>query len=142
MSEEKSVKRTVWRLPVLMAEQGLRSVTDLQRLLEGVGYKVSSPQLWRVVYEPPKFINIELINALLNALDCTPVDLLGVEMVDPSAAPPEKTKPGKKSEEPAPPKKTKKAPKGKGDAKEVSAKELIRLVGPKLSPFPLPDKKE
>ena len=72
-------KRLVWRLDVVMAEKKIRTVTDLQRRLAGMDISISTAQLGRIVYERPQRLNTDLLEGIINVLDCTVGDLLRVE---------------------------------------------------------------
>lgn len=72
---KKSRRELVWRVRVTMAERGVRTVTDLAKLLEGVGVSVSISQLGRLIDGKTKLINPEVMEGLMAVLNC---DLDGI----------------------------------------------------------------
>jgi len=68
-----------WRLDVVMAERKIKTVTELHRMLVAHGVKISSAQLSRIVQQKPQRINTELLDGLINILNCTASDILQVE---------------------------------------------------------------
>lgn len=82
--------RTVlrWQLRQRMAEHGLFATTDLVEPLHQRGVMLSRQMVHRVVTKTPQRINLDLLAALCDILDCTPNDLLEVvcERVQPAPA--------------------------------------------------------
>ena len=72
-------KKLAWRLRVMMAERDIRSATELHRLLLKSGYNITSSQLTRIVKERPERISTDLLDHLLNILNCEISDLLRSE---------------------------------------------------------------
>ncbi len=62
-----------------MAEKKIRTVTDLQRRLAGMKINISTAQLGRIVYERPQRLNTDLLEGIINVLNCTVGDLLRLE---------------------------------------------------------------
>lgn len=65
-----------WRLRELMAAQGLFQTTDLLPLLKQRDIHLSREQVYRLVTKPPQRLNVEVLAALCDILDCTAADLL------------------------------------------------------------------
>lgn len=70
-----------WKLRQLMATRGLFSTTDLQPLLVERGVELSAAQVYRLVTSAPERLNMRVLAAVCDALDCTPNDL-----IEPTAA--------------------------------------------------------
>ena len=68
--------KLIWRLRQVMAERGLFQTTDLVPLLEERGVHLSTSQVHRVVTGQPARLNLHLLAALCDILDCTASDLL------------------------------------------------------------------
>ncbi len=70
--------RTVirWNLRQLMAENGMFATSDLVEPLREQGVEISRQMIHRVVTQPPRRINVDLLAALCDILTCTPDDLL------------------------------------------------------------------
>ncbi|HZW44292.1 MAG TPA: helix-turn-helix transcriptional regulator [Dermatophilaceae bacterium] len=65
-----------WNLRQLMAERGMFATTDLIEPLHERGVELSRQMIHRVVTKTPQRINIDLLAALCDILDCTPNDLI------------------------------------------------------------------
>lgn len=65
-----------WRLQALMESRQIHGPRDLQIRLRNAGYALSAPQAGRLVKSPPRRIQLELLAALLQVLDCTAHELL------------------------------------------------------------------
>lgn len=65
-----------WKLRQLMATRGLFSTTDLQPLLVERGVELSAAQVYRLVTSSPERLNMRVLAAVCDALDCTPNDLI------------------------------------------------------------------
>lgn len=65
-----------WKLRQLMATRGLFSTTDLQPLLIERGVELSAAQVYRLVTSSPERLNMRVLAAVCDALDCTPNDLI------------------------------------------------------------------
>jgi DNA-binding Xre family transcriptional regulator len=79
------VKREVdynWRLPELMAAQGMHNSTDLIPRLAERGINLSRPQVYRVVHQRPERVSLQLMAALCDILGCGIEDLVTVTATD------------------------------------------------------------
>jgi DNA-binding Xre family transcriptional regulator len=65
-----------WNLRQVMATRGLFLTSDLVPLLEARGIHMSRQYVHRLVTKAPQRVNIDLLAALCDALDCGPSDLL------------------------------------------------------------------
>ena len=65
-----------WNLRQLMAEHGMFATTDLLDPLHERGIELSRQMVHRVVTRTPQRINVDVLAALCDILDCTPNDLL------------------------------------------------------------------
>lgn len=65
-----------WQLRQVMAAHGLFSTTDLHPLLVERGVELSAAQVYRLVTQPPERLNMQVLAAVCDALDCTPNDLI------------------------------------------------------------------
>lgn len=123
-------KRLSWRLRVMMAERNISTATELQRLLEKSGYQVTSSQLTRVIKDRPDRISTDLLDHLLEVLNCDIGDLLrndavsGDKGANQNATSNEYAKNKKQRVRRAP----------------VASQPGDDLTGPKVTAFPLPDK--
>lgn len=73
------VKATVgyrWHLRRLMAEQGLFQTTELVPLLAERGVQLSREQVYRLAVKTPQRLNLQVLAALCDILDCEPGDLI------------------------------------------------------------------
>lgn len=59
-----------WRVRVLMAERNVRSVSELVRLLEGIGVSISVAQLGRLIDGKAQHWSQEVIEGLMSVLEC------------------------------------------------------------------------
>ena len=135
--------RLGWRLRVMMAERGIATATDLGRRLDAAGYSITSSQLSRVVENRPERISLEFLEALLAVLQCEVADLLPKYVAgDADAVTAPVSRKGTTAKEtghglPAA------KPKRKRHQPEKALPELSDddLLGPNVTPFPLPQKK-
>jgi len=67
-----------WNLRQVMAARGLFQTTDLIPLLAERDIHLSRPYVHRLVTKPPQRLNVDLLAALCDILDCEPNDLLAV----------------------------------------------------------------
>lgn len=74
-----------WNLRQVMAERGMFATTDLLEPLHQRGVELSRQMIHRVVTKPPQRINMDLLAALCDILDCTPNDLIEMRVVHVSA---------------------------------------------------------
>ena len=81
--------RTVvrWNLRQRMAEHGMFATTDLLEPLHARGIELSRQMVHRVVTKAPQRINVDLLAALCDILECTPNDLLELAREQVAAAP-------------------------------------------------------
>lgn len=66
-----------WRLREVMATRGLFSTTKLIPLLNERGVHLSASQVYRLAAEKPERLNLQVLVALMDALDCSADDLIG-----------------------------------------------------------------
>ncbi|PTT67779.1 helix-turn-helix domain-containing protein [Arthrobacter sp. HMWF013] len=66
-----------WRLREIMATRGLFSTTKLIPLLNERGVHLSASQVYRLAAEKPERLNLQVLVALMDALDCTADELIG-----------------------------------------------------------------
>lgn len=76
MSERRVVIR--WRLRQVMAARGMFQTSELVPLLGEVDIHLSRQYVHRLVTKDPQRINVDLLGALCDVLDCAPNDLLEV----------------------------------------------------------------
>lgn len=127
-------KRLSWRLRVMMAERNISTATELQRLLEKSGYQVTSSQLTRVIKDRPDRISTDLLDHLLEVLNCDIGDLLRSDPV---------SKGGTTDENASGNNKAAKNPKKPRVRREPAANAPgDDLTGPKVTALPLPDRKK
>lgn len=67
-----------WRLRLLMAQAGMFKATDLTSKLAKHGIVLSESQVWRLVTGKPERLNMEVLVALCEILDCQPGDLIAL----------------------------------------------------------------
>jgi DNA-binding Xre family transcriptional regulator len=65
-----------WHLRRLMAEHGMFATTDLVPLLVERGVELSREQVYRLVTGIPQRLNLMVLAALCDILDCSPSDLV------------------------------------------------------------------
>jgi DNA-binding Xre family transcriptional regulator len=65
-----------WRLRELMAARGMFATTDLHPHLAERGIEISAIQVYRLVAQVPERLNLTILAALCDILDCTPADLI------------------------------------------------------------------
>ena len=66
----------VWHLRLRMAERGMFNTPDLAAALRDRGVALSDSQVWRLVTGTPERLNLRVLVALCDILDCTPSDLI------------------------------------------------------------------
>ncbi len=69
-----------WQLRLRMAEKGLFQTSDLVPLLAESGVNLSREQVFRLVTQPPQRLSMDTLAALCDILDCSPNDLIEIEM--------------------------------------------------------------
>jgi DNA-binding Xre family transcriptional regulator len=65
-----------WHLRRLMAEQGMYQTTELVPLLAERGVVLSREQVYRLAVKTPQRLNLEVLAALCDILDCEPGELI------------------------------------------------------------------
>lgn len=73
---------TRWKLRKLMAAQDMFQTTDLIPLLAERGVHLSREQVYRLVTQPPQRLSMDTLAALCDILDCTPNDLIEIDVVN------------------------------------------------------------
>ncbi|MBW4716697.1 helix-turn-helix domain-containing protein [Saccharothrix obliqua] len=81
-----------WNLRKVMADRGMFSTTDLRPLLVERGIVLSASQVYRLVVDKPERLNLKVLVALMDILDCQMTDL--VEPIAARAAKPRKAASG------------------------------------------------
>jgi DNA-binding Xre family transcriptional regulator len=71
-----------WRLRQLMADRDLFQTSDLVPLLAERGVVLSREQVYRLVTHPPQRLSMDTLVALCDILDCTPNDLIKIEIIN------------------------------------------------------------
>lgn len=61
----------------VMARRSVRSAAALRRLLLETGVEISEAQLLRIIDNKSPRVNMGVLNAMLNVLDCSVHDLVG-----------------------------------------------------------------
>jgi DNA-binding Xre family transcriptional regulator len=70
-----------WNLRRLMADHDMFATTDLVPLLAERGIELSREQVFRLVTQTPQRLSMDTLAALCDIFDCTPNDLIEVEVV-------------------------------------------------------------
>lgn len=60
-----------WRLRELMAARGMNTIADLLPHLADRGIHLSNSQVYRLIGAKPERINLAMLGAILDTLDCT-----------------------------------------------------------------------
>ncbi|MDR2450482.1 MAG: helix-turn-helix transcriptional regulator [Candidatus Accumulibacter sp.] len=71
-----------FRIRVVMAERGIRSVAALQRMLKTIGIDISVPQLIRIVDGQSTHVSTTVLGGLVTVLQCGIEDLIAVNAPD------------------------------------------------------------
>jgi len=71
-----------WNLRRLMAERDLFQTSELVPLLAERGIQLSREQVFRLVTQEPQRLSMDTLAALCDILDCTPNDLIEVQVVN------------------------------------------------------------
>jgi DNA-binding Xre family transcriptional regulator len=69
-----------WHLRLLMAQKDMYATSDLVPLLAERGVHLSREQVFRLVTQPPQRLSMDTLAALCDILQCTPNDLIEIEM--------------------------------------------------------------
>ena len=72
-----SSRKIVFRAREVMATRSIRSVAALRRLLLEAGVEISEAQLLRIIDNKSPRVNMEVLNGMLNVLDCSVHELVG-----------------------------------------------------------------
>ena len=67
-----------FRIRIVMAERGIRSVAALQRMLKAIGVDISVPQLIRIVDGQSTHVSTLVLGGLITVLQCGIEDLIAV----------------------------------------------------------------
>lgn len=65
-----------WNLREVMATRGMFNTTDIRPLLAERDVMLSPTQTWRLVTEKPERLNLKVLVALMDILDCRMDDLI------------------------------------------------------------------
>lgn len=65
-----------WKLKEKMAEKGIWKCTDLTKLLNAHGIKITSSMVTVIVDRMPDRINTKVLDAICDILECNPSDIL------------------------------------------------------------------
>ena len=71
-----------WNLRKIMADRGMFQTTDLVPELAERGIHLSREQVFRLVTQTPQRLSADALAALCDILECTPNDLIEVEVVN------------------------------------------------------------
>jgi len=71
-----------WNLRKIMADRGMFQTTDLVPKLAERGIHLSREQVFRLVTQVPQRLSTDALAALCDILECTPNDLIEVEVVN------------------------------------------------------------
>ena len=86
----KLTHRIEWDLLTLLAKHKIRTGVELKRLLDSVGYEISSVHAARLLAKCPSQIPINLLNALVTIFKCRLSDIMyevPIDFDDPERAP-------------------------------------------------------
>ena len=73
-----------FRIRVVTAERGIRSVAALQRMLKAIGVEISVPQLLRIVDGQSSHLSTAVLGGLITVLQCGIEDLITVSSRHPA----------------------------------------------------------
>ncbi|MBS1672782.1 MAG: helix-turn-helix transcriptional regulator [Actinobacteria bacterium] len=79
-------RKVEWNLRRLLALHDIYKTTELVPLLTSRGVKLSREQVYRLVTSTPQRLNLEVLDALCDILDCTPNDLISFSAATATAA--------------------------------------------------------
>ncbi|MGF1427098.1 helix-turn-helix domain-containing protein [Kitasatospora sp. LaBMicrA B282] len=71
-----------WNLRLRMAEKGLFQTSELVPLLAERGVILSREQVYRLVTQEPQRLSMDALAALCDILDCTPNDLIEIQVAN------------------------------------------------------------
>lgn len=140
--EQRRPRRLRWRLRVMMAERGIRTVTELTRRLGDIGIEISTQQMNRIANELPARLPTDVLAGLVTVLRCEVGDLIVAEPAPTDRPPDELTEShGLDAPSPASPPKRRgrsRRPVG-GDADgRAGEDDLAALIGPPAVLFDVP----
>lgn len=72
-----SPRRVVLRVRQIMVSRSIRSAAELRRRLSTAGVEISEAQLLRIIDNKTPRVNMDVVSAMLNVLDCSAHDLFG-----------------------------------------------------------------
>ncbi|WP_053322537.1 helix-turn-helix domain-containing protein [Mariprofundus ferrooxydans] len=124
-----------WNLRLMMVKNEINTSAELRRRLSEIGVEISSAQITRVVNEMPSRISTVLLMGLIRVLNCTPNDLMGVEVDDneePSTSNVKQLHVGKTAVEKKPPSASRRKPTPKDVVDDIAS-----LTGGKARPYPV-----
>ncbi|MDF9278839.1 helix-turn-helix transcriptional regulator [Arthrobacter sp. EH-1B-1] len=84
----------IWNIRQIMATKGLFHTTDLVPLLAERGVSLSREQVYRLVTSTPTRLNLEVLAAFCDILNCTPNDLISFSRADTRTTTTERTASG------------------------------------------------
>lgn len=67
----------MFRVREAMAKRSIRSAAALRRLLLETGVEISDAQLLRIIDNKSPRVNMQVLNGMLNVLDCSVHELVG-----------------------------------------------------------------
>lgn len=137
-------KRLTWNLRMVMANRGIWTATELHRRLADFGIEMSSAHLSRFIQERPNRINAELLEALISVLDCDISELLVVEEIHDPSTPPVAgvgTRQAKGSGKVAKLSEAKVPGQGARTKKALDDATIQKMIGPKVTALPIPERK-
>ena len=70
-------RRVVLRVREIMANRSIRSAAELRRRLSTAGVEISEAQLLRIIDNKTPRVNMDVVSAMLNVLDCSAQELFG-----------------------------------------------------------------
>ena len=79
MSRRVSIR---WQLRTVMALNGMYNTSDIVAPLAERGVQLSREQVYRLVTQRPRRLNLEVLAALCDILGCGPQDLIAVVIED------------------------------------------------------------
>ncbi len=74
-----------WNVRQIMASRGMFKTSDLVQPLRDREIALSREQIYRLVAQTPQRLNMEVLAALCDALECSPSDLIQIEQVTAAA---------------------------------------------------------
>ena len=72
----------VWRLPELLARNGMHNSTDLVPHLRERGIDLSASQVYGLVIQEPERVSLKFVAAICDIFQCTPADLITTTAAD------------------------------------------------------------